>query len=374
MTTPNECPLDYLPDFALTDMHPGEAEPTPRKKLFRAVGEVLDTIKPTNWLIKGYLERDSLVSLYAPPATAKTFLAVAMSACVATGKDWYGHPVKQGAVIYIAGEGQNGIAKRLQAWSIKNSTDLSGAPLAISTTAIQLDDPATAQHVAGEIQTVADAMGHQPALIVVDTLARNFGGDENSTPDMNAFIRALDNLRHESKATVLVVHHTGKDTTRGARGSSVLRAAVDAEYSVSMDELRIVMLQAHKMKEAELPPAIFFKLEGVPLPFTDEDGEQVWSCAAVTVDSDYKPPEKGSAGRGKRQTQALAALVALYAEHGQRLQDAGRDPEEANVTVEDWRDRCNADGIPRNRFNEVKRSLQEQDRIHFIGPYVHPSK
>lgn len=374
MTTPNECPLDYLPDYAPLDVQAGDAGPTPQKKLFRAVGEVLATIKPTNWLIKGYLEQDSLVSLYAPPATAKTFLAVAMSACVATGKDWYGHPVKQGAVIYIAGEGQNGIAKRLKAWSIKNSADLSGAPLAISTTAIQLDDPATAQHVASEIQAIAEAMGFQPALIVVDTLARNFGGDENSTPDMNAFIRALDNLRHESKATVLVVHHTGKDTTRGARGSSVLRAAVDAEYSVSMDELRIVMLQAHKMKEAELPPAMFFKLEGVPLPLTDEDGEQVWSCAAVTVDSEYKPPEKGSAGRGKRQTQALAALVALYSEHGQRLQDAGRDPGEANVTVEDWRDRCNADGIPRQRFNEVKRSLQEQDRIHFIGPYVHPSK
>ena len=48
-------------------------------------------------------------------------------------------------------------------------------------------------------------------MIVIDTLARNFGaGNENSTEDMNRFVASIDRyLREEFGSAILLVHHTG---------------------------------------------------------------------------------------------------------------------------------------------------------------------
>jgi RecA-family ATPase len=49
------------------------------------------------------------------------------------------------------------------------------------------------------------------------------GGNENAPDDMGALVRNIDRLRAETGAAVLLVHHTGKDTSRGARGHSLAR-------------------------------------------------------------------------------------------------------------------------------------------------------
>jgi hypothetical protein len=68
----------------------------------------------------------------------------------------------------------------------------------------------------------------------VDTLARAMGGgDENATKDMGVLVKHSDLIRDSSQAHVMFIHHTGKDTARGARGSSALRAATDTEIEVS---------------------------------------------------------------------------------------------------------------------------------------------
>ena len=88
------------------------------------------------------------------------------------------------------------------------------------------------------------AVTSKPILVVIDTLARNFGtGDENDQRDMNAFVKGCDTLREEfDGATVLVVHHPGKDQRRGARGSLVLAGAVDALLCLqgSVGKLKLV--------------------------------------------------------------------------------------------------------------------------------------
>jgi hypothetical protein len=217
---------------------------------------------------------------------------------------------------------------------------------------------------------MAEQQQQTPVLIVVDTLARNFAGDENGTKDMNQFIRCMDAIRLAWKATILIVHHTGKDTSRGARGSSVLKAAIDTEFSASMDENKIICLQAHKMKEAELPRPMAFKLQGVQLHIVDEDGKDIWSCAPHLVGDDYKPPQKGKTGRGKNQTLAQEILANLYREQRQRLIDGDRDADDAKVTISDWRGKCADKLIPPPRFNEVKNSLVEHGVIKIIHPYA----
>ena len=78
------------------------------------------------------------------------------------------------------------------------------------------------------IQIARDDLGQNPSLVVIDTLARNFGGgNENATQDMNLFITNLDRLKAEFGCTVLVVHHTGKDAAKKERGNTALRGASD---------------------------------------------------------------------------------------------------------------------------------------------------
>lgn len=104
-------------------------------------------------------------------------------------------------------------------------------PLYISKGAAELDHSTQAARVAETIQLLVESCGQIPALIIIDTFARNFGGDENSAADVGHFIREVDrHLRRNWNASVLILHHSGKDGEREARGSSALKGAVDVEY------------------------------------------------------------------------------------------------------------------------------------------------
>ncbi|WP_074901258.1 AAA family ATPase [Microbulbifer thermotolerans] len=337
---------------------------------FTAIGDLVGTLKPIDWLVKGYFESDSLAVVYGEPGHGKSFCAIDVACCVATGTDWHGHQVKSGSVAYIAGEGHNGLARRFKAWELANGVDLAGAPLFVSTMAAPLNDVLAACHVADAVRTLVDQTGKQPALIIVDTLARNFNADENSAADMGQFVGNLDrHLRVPWGATVMVVHHSGKDATKGARGSTALRGAVDAEYQVERDETGIVRMQAHKMKDAEQPDPLAFKLEGVKLPLAEEDGSPVFGAALRGIEY-VAPAKRGSEGRGKNQTKALAALNDLLDEHQQRLIDGGQSPDGARVRIDDWRDRC---GFDRKTWHKVKTSLEKGGKVAFLpGGYVEP--
>ena len=191
---------------------------------------------PLCWLIWGYLLPGSLCLLFGEPAAGKSLLAIAWAASIATGLDWCGHRVTQGPVVYIAGEGHFGIRRRLKAWALRSGREeeLSRAPLFISDRGAALIEQGSLDEVASAIDTIVAVHG-SPALIVIDTLHRNFGpGDENSTKDMGAFIQVADVLRSNCGATVLIVHHSGHGSTYRARGSSALRAAVDTEFKVEV--------------------------------------------------------------------------------------------------------------------------------------------
>ena len=85
-----------------------------------------------------------------------------------------------------------------------------------------------AERVIAAAAVVEGRTGKAVQLVIIDTLARSMGaGDENSSQDMGAFIAACDQIRRATGATVLIVHHSGKSSNAGARGSSALLGAVD---------------------------------------------------------------------------------------------------------------------------------------------------
>ena len=106
------------------------------------------------------------------------------------------------------------------------------------------------------------ASGLPFSLIVIATVARALGGlDENSAKDAGLLLAAAERLRDTFDCSVLLIHHTGKDENRGARGSSALLAGVDAAFEVRAEaEVLVVTLRCEKMKDADPPPPI--RLQG----------------------------------------------------------------------------------------------------------------
>jgi hypothetical protein len=268
----------YAEDFSglREEDSPGAVKPSERFQ-FVPVSDLVEQLQPIDWLVKSFIERDATTCLWGAPGGGKSLVAIDIACSVASGTPWHGNRTQEGAVFVLAGEGHNGLSRRFQAWSMANAVSLDGVPLFVSRTAAALTDLQSAECVAVAVDELAEMKGVTPALIIVDTLARNFGPrDENSTADMNAFIAHIDvQLRRRWRCAVMIVHHSGKDGARGARGSTALRGAVDAEYELSRDEGGLVRLACRKMKDAEFPPPLAFTIESLQLALVDADGDPV---------------------------------------------------------------------------------------------------
>lgn len=353
----------------------GHARPRTSTFSFSAVGESLrDGLKPIQWLVRNYVESDSLMLMFGDPGCGKSFAAIDLACCVATGAAWHANKTNAGAVFYIAGEGQNGLMRRFAAWSQHNAIPLADAPLFFGNRPAQLCNAEAAADVAEAVDEIHQATGQKPALIVVDTLARNFGGDENNAEDMGGFIANLDLYLRKSgewNATVLVVHHSGHADKFRGRGSSALKGAVDAEYSLTKDETGVVRMEATKMKDAEQPAPVAFKLETVELDgLVDDEGEPVTSAVLWSVA--HVPPSKaGKAGRGKNQTLALSVLKDLVARHRANRERGGYDPAGARVSLESWRDALREAGLDKYRIRDAIASLKDAGAVEMEpGGYV----
>ncbi|CAM5420211.1 hypothetical protein FALB51S_02494 [Frigidibacter albus] len=312
---------DMPPDDRFGPMQSYEAARAPAKQFpFVAVGDL--EYRPPEFLVDGLIETDTLGLIFGDPGCGKSFLAVDLALCVAAGADFHGRGVRQGAVFYIAGEGHNGLVRRFAAWGRLRNQPLHSLPMFKSERAAQFLDGASAQAVARSVSDLAAQHG-APAMIVVDTLARNFGaGDENSTQEMGAFVAAMDDLRANwPGAVVLIVHHSGHGEKQRARGAMALKGALDFEYRLEKDESALTLTNT-KMKDAEPPADLFFALVGVDL-----DGGAK-SAALTSTDA----PE-----RRERITPALRVALSTY-EAAAREHGVWDDGAFRGVHLNHWRD------------------------------------
>ena len=232
-----------------------------------------------DYVIKNILPADTLTCIYGASGSYKSFLAVSFACHVATGLPWAGHRVRQNSVLYIAAEGSTGVARRIRAWELYYQNGQYIPNLYRIDLPVYPADARYQQAIAVQLQQIEKQTIMPVKLIILDTLARCFGGaDENTAQDMGAFIQGCDAIRQISQATILIVHHSGKDKDKGARGSSAFKAALDAEYHIQRDEESdtALMMRCTKMKDAQEPPSSIYTLQQVTL-FQDEDNEEIIS-------------------------------------------------------------------------------------------------
>lgn len=193
-----------------------------------------DTINISQ-LVEDVITAGGLSVVYGESNSGKSFLCCDMACHLSTGSTWLGKRTVRGAVLYVAGEGAQSIKLRVLAWSHEHDRVPS---VAIVPVPVNLLDPrADLQRLVDACETVKARYGMPVSLIVIDTLARAFGGgNENASEDMGAVITHADKLREATGSAVLFVHHSGKDAAKGGRGHSSLKAATDTEIEVSGEQ------------------------------------------------------------------------------------------------------------------------------------------
>lgn len=227
-------------------------------------------------LIDGLLDCNTVAMIYGDSNTGKSFVALDMAAAIATGRPWNGRATTQGAVLYIAAEGGNSIYRRVLA--LVDGVGLpEAAPLGVLARSVDLcKSDADLSVVIARMREMEAQYGVPCRMAVFDTLNRVMaGGDENSNVDMGMLISNFDKIRDATGATVVAIHHNGKDATRGARGHSSLRAAIDTEFRV--DAAKGHTLTNTKQRDEEMGPVLDFRLEKVELGL-DARGRAVSSC------------------------------------------------------------------------------------------------
>ncbi|OEE34432.1 hypothetical protein A1QO_07900 [Vibrio genomosp. F10 str. ZF-129] len=232
------------------------------------------------WCVKNYIPTNSMGVIYAPSASLKSFLAIDIACSVAEGFDWCGNKVKKGAVLYVAAEGALGASRRIRGWEIHNNATVNN--LFVLDHAIFLTYPADMTSLKNAIKALEESNRIKFDLIILDTLARNFIGDENTQQDMSKFITACDSLKAEIECSILLIHHTGKDASKGARGSSALRAACDCEFQVQrIDGGKSLNFISTKQKDIEECEPIQIDFETVQLDVFDDEHNEIETLVKV---------------------------------------------------------------------------------------------
>lgn len=246
--------------------------------------EWFDDITPvisTSYIVKDVLDLGAMSVVYGPSNCGKTFFALDIAYHVAIDHSWRSRRVAGGSVLYIAAEGGNGIANRIV--GLRRTSGVIDVPLALRRAGLDLLHPeADTNRVIRLAEEVAERAPLK--LIVIDTLSRVMaGGDENGPVDMTAFIKNVDRIRHACGAHIMIVHHTGKDVAKGARGHSSLRAATDTEIEVSVDETELRAARVTKQRDLPGGEEFAFRLDAVSLG-VDDDGDTVTTCIVAPVE------------------------------------------------------------------------------------------
>ncbi|MCR9151466.1 MAG: helicase RepA family protein [Rhodobacteraceae bacterium] len=316
------------------------------------------------YLVKRWLDRDGISLVYGKSNVGKTFFAVDIAFHVGAGSSWNGCRVRQGRVLYVAAEGQGSVARRFLAVQ-RGKPDLHAAAREhVDLLPLRVD-----LHGPEDAQAIIQASGERGyALIVIDTLARSFGaGDENASNDMGAFIANIAALKDHFGGHVMIVHHEGKDSSRGARGHSSLRAAVDTEIALKADGL-IKSATLEKQRDGATGLEVAYTLDVIPLGY-DEDGDVIDSC--VVQPTDVKLARRKTRPTGRTEV-ALQALHEALRRHGRIVPSGDNYPTNRRiVSIDQWRHEAQRMGIgdgvdgdaARKRFERARDWLLEHDFI-----------
>jgi len=387
--TPRAAKLVSIDHFVPGEPQPEyQGAPPPPKFSPVSIDDVTISAEPA-WLIEGLLPSRGLACIVGPPKSGKSFLTSDMLCSVARGALYAGRQTMAGPVIYLTGEGISGFKRRLVAmrqhlgiegdgtpfYMVENVPDLGSEKTDLPQLLLELD-AFIAQHAPGGVRA-----------ITLDTLARCMGeADENSARDMGRFVNRCSIIEKRYGCLVVVVHHVGKDASRGGRGSNSLNGAADVTMLVEKNEA-FSTVRVEEMKDGPEGQEWRFRLVPYALSETldtpSETSPEVSTCVVelLSEPSAPKPRETKKVKAPKGVTGDLLKVIRRAVEEaGERNVESVAVPNNVRAVSKsnlkrycatmDWQDQDGKADAFRSMLSKNLSHLRSADLIGFDRDWV----
>ena len=264
--------------------------------------EEIMALQSHEWLHEPVCSRHSFHVMYGPPGSYKTMVALSLAARMAHTMAHNPSSVfTQGkAVFYCMLEGFGTLKRNLPA--LYRSFGLDDMPnLLFFRDAPDITDYGKA------VEWFERHIKHnekQPELLIIDTLSLAAQGmDENSNAEMNRMADVVRKMIRNWFVSVLLIHHSGKDEFRGARGASALKATADMHIRVKGYKQQGILF-CEKSRETEpFEPIVFDIIKDGDAAYAAQTGKS-WGRTRWTSENDDR---------------VLDAVVAYPKAHGGEL-------------------------------------------------------
>lgn len=311
------------------------------------------------WLIKGVLALDEDSSWYGPAGGLKSSLLTDIAVHGAAARDWRGFKTRMRfGTVYFALERGGLQRRRLAAYAKRDGH--AGLPIAVADQIVDLTDEACVQTVVNTVKAAEQRFGLLVGLAVFDTYAKAVaagGGDEDKAQHVNLVAANLKRIHDQLGHPIhlATIGHTGKDETKGERGSSAKTGHIDLGVQISGDKTKTATVtKANDQAEGVLTA---FMGEEVVIG-KDEDGDDLTAFIVSSVAVQAPAETKGRLS--DNQVNALDTLKAIIKARG----------EKGAVAIGEWREELFWRGVldrnapnPREPFRRLKASLIKTQRI-----------
>lgn len=345
-------------------------EPAPYK-LYKAWE--LAALQPLDYTVKGLLPSYGVASIFGASMSGKSFLSFDMGAKIALGQHWFGYRTKPKPVAYFGLEGQAGITKRWAAYKQRYG-DEAESMMDFGVDPINLGSPDSVESVIASL----DVMRFAGGVVIIDTLACAMAGlQENDSASMGLALTSARQIADAYKCLVILVHHTGKDSGKGPRGSSALTANLDALIEVRREgKTNNRSWAAYKVKDGVDGGEFAFSL-GVVEVGIDSEGDVIDSCVIEPM-GEVVPIDKPLTGSNRTALDALRSVIEHQATPAD-LADRYSLPSPTDIAkLSDWKTACLDQGItsstdPESQkrcFNRAAKALTDLGKVIVDGEWA----
>lgn len=251
----------------LFDVRPGEEETPQEAHQDDQDGDqdlnwrqVWDTVRDgADWLVYPLLERGRATTIYAPAGEGKSLVSLEIAAALAAGRDVLGQPVPRTHVVYWDYENDVPlIVNRLKSMAYSVEDIEKHLHYRSFPSGVGLDDQKGAEEI------IASADKHAAKLVVIDTYATSVDGEENSADTARGFAKYVVGPLKSRGIASLRLDHTGKDVTKGERGTSAKRGDVDYSWLIQETSPNAFTFKNTKNRPGHAPKEFYVMRKDIP--------------------------------------------------------------------------------------------------------------